>query len=79
MPLSTAQSHAVAHIDAIKADLSAWTATIFDYGETAWREYRSVEWYVKKLREEGFGVEEGSAGGAPPSRRAPRRPRARRP
>lgn len=62
MPLSAAQSHAIAHVEAIKADLSAWTATIFDYGETAWREYRSVEWYVKKLRQEGFTVEEGSAG-----------------
>lgn len=62
MPLSAAQSHAIAHVEAIKADLSAWTATIFDYGETAWREYHSVEWYVKKLRQEGFTVEEGSAG-----------------
>jgi aminobenzoyl-glutamate utilization protein B len=62
MRLSAAQSHAIAHVEALKADLSAWTATIFDYGETAWREYRSVEWYVRKLREEGFAVEEGSAG-----------------
>lgn len=62
MRLTSAQTHAIAHVDAIKADLSAWTATIFDYGETAWREYRSVEWYVKRLRAEGFSVEEGSAG-----------------
>jgi aminobenzoyl-glutamate utilization protein B len=62
MPLSPAQSHAIAHVDAIKADLSAWTARIFDFGETAWREYRSVDWYVGKLREEGFSVEQGSAG-----------------
>jgi aminobenzoyl-glutamate utilization protein B len=62
MPLTPAQSRAIAHVDAIKADLSVWTATIFDFGETAWREYRSAEWYVKKLREHGFSVEEGSAG-----------------
>jgi aminobenzoyl-glutamate utilization protein B len=62
MPLSAAQSHAIAHVEAIKSDLSAWTAKIFDFGETAWREYRSVDWYVTKLREEGFAVEEGSAG-----------------
>ena len=62
MPLSSAQSHAIGHIDTIRADLSAWTATIFDYGETAWREYRSAEWYVKTLRANGFSVEEGSAG-----------------
>lgn len=62
MPLSSAQAHAIAHVDALKADLSAWTATIFDFGETAWREYRSAEWYVTRLRAEGFSVEECSAG-----------------
>ncbi|MFO1088227.1 MAG: amidohydrolase [Hyphomicrobiales bacterium] len=41
---------------------SAWNATIFDFGETAWREYRSAEWYVARLRAEGFSVEEGSGG-----------------
>ncbi|MGR3502270.1 amidohydrolase [Pseudaestuariivita sp.] len=49
-------------IEAHKADLSTATATIFDYGETAWREYRSAAWYVDKLRAEGFDVEEGSGG-----------------
>jgi aminobenzoyl-glutamate utilization protein B len=34
----------------------------FNYGETAWREYRSADWYVKTLRQHGFDVEEGSAG-----------------
>ena len=43
-------------------DLSDWTATIFAFGETAWREYRSAAWYVERLRAEGFTVEEGSAG-----------------
>lgn len=62
MTVSAAQRHALAHVDAIRTDLSAWTATIFDFGETAWREYRSAEWYVKRLREEGFSVEERSAG-----------------
>jgi aminobenzoyl-glutamate utilization protein B len=62
MPLSAAQKHAISHIDAIRADLSAWTSTIFDFGETAWREYKSVDWYVRTLRANGFTVEEGSAG-----------------
>jgi len=62
MPFSAAQAHAITHIDALSAELSAWTATIFDHGETAWREYRSAAWYVEKLRAEGFSVEEGSAG-----------------
>jgi aminobenzoyl-glutamate utilization protein B len=41
---------------------SAWSALIWDLAETAWREYRSAEWYVRKLRAEGFTVEEGSGG-----------------
>ncbi|KNG93278.1 peptidase M20 [Pseudaestuariivita atlantica] len=51
-----------AWIDAHRADLSDWCATIFEYGETAWREYRSAAWYVDRLRREGFDVEEGSGG-----------------
>lgn len=41
---------------------SAWNSHIWDLGETAWREYRSAAWYVEKLREEGFKVEENSGG-----------------
>ncbi|MBY6117034.1 amidohydrolase [Mameliella alba] len=43
-------------------DLSAWCSQIFDFAEPAWREYRSAEWYVARLRAEGFEVEEGSGG-----------------
>lgn len=60
--LSAAQSTALAHVDQRAGDLSAWCATIFDFGETAWREYRSAAWYVDRLRREGFSVEEGSGG-----------------
>lgn len=60
--LSPAQQEALAHVGGQAADLSAWCATIFDHGETAWREYRSAAWYVERLRAEGFTVEEGSAG-----------------
>ncbi|WP_054302802.1 hypothetical protein [Gemmobacter sp. LW-1] len=60
--LSPAQRTALAAVAARRADLSDWCATIFDHGETAWREYRSAEWYVARLRAEGFTVEEGSAG-----------------
>lgn len=62
MPLSPAQSDAIAHVAANAARLSRDCATIFDFGETAWREYRSAAWYVDRLRAEGFEVEEGSAG-----------------
>jgi len=43
-------------------EISGWTRQIWDYGETAWREYRSAGFYVDLLRREGFEVEEGSAG-----------------
>ncbi|MEM7194931.1 MAG: amidohydrolase [Pseudomonadota bacterium] len=43
-------------------ELSDWSQTIFDYGETAWREYQSCDWYVDQLRLQGFEVETGSAG-----------------
>lgn len=62
-PLTTsAQAAALACLDDIQPSLSAWTRTIFDFGETAWREYQSAAWYVERLRQEGFSVEEGSAG-----------------
>lgn len=60
--LTKAQSCALAEIDALSTQLSKWSSTIFDFGETAWREYRSAEWYVALLRAEGFDVEEGSGG-----------------
>jgi aminobenzoyl-glutamate utilization protein B len=62
MSRSAAQTDAVAHIAALAPELSAWTAQIFDHGETAWREYRSSDWYVQTLRKHGFSVEEGSGG-----------------
>jgi aminobenzoyl-glutamate utilization protein B len=41
---------------------SEWCATVWDYAETAWREYRSARFYADLLRAEGFEVEEGSGG-----------------
>lgn len=62
MSMSIAQTYASQYVDAIRGDLSAWTAAIFDFGETAWREYNSAQWYVEMLRARGFTVEEGSGG-----------------
>lgn len=59
---SPAQQTALVYLDSIRPELSAWTRTIFDFGETAWREYQSAAWYVALLKREGFSVEEGSAG-----------------
>ncbi|MEN1968774.1 amidohydrolase [Lentibacillus sp. N15] len=42
--------------------LSDWNQVIWNYGETAWREYKSSAWYINRLKEEGFVVEEGSGG-----------------
>ncbi|WP_292449949.1 amidohydrolase [Mesorhizobium sp.] len=62
-PVTTsAQATALACLDDIRPSLSAWTRTIFDFGETAWREYQSAAWYVELLKHEGFSVEEGSGG-----------------
>ncbi|KUF09301.1 peptidase M20 [Pseudoponticoccus marisrubri] len=49
-------------IAARAGELSDWCAQIFDFAEPAWREYRSADWYVERLRAEGFEVEPGSAG-----------------
>ncbi len=49
-------------VDGHAAELSRWHATIWDYAEPAWREYRSADWYVRRLRDAGFSVEEGSGG-----------------
>ncbi|MEO0772816.1 MAG: amidohydrolase [Pseudomonadota bacterium] len=60
--MSEAANTAQAWLKAHAADISDWTATIFDFAEPAWREYRSAAWYVDRLRAEGFEVEEGSGG-----------------
>jgi len=62
MSFSAAQTTALAAAEALGPDLSQGAATIFDFAEPAWREYRSAAWYVARLRAEGFTVEEGSAG-----------------
>lgn len=47
-------------VDAHRSELSRWHAEVWDFHETAWREYRSAAWYVERLRAEGFEVEQGS-------------------
>ncbi|GAB3599598.1 hypothetical protein GCM10027408_21790 [Microbacterium tumbae] len=62
MELSELQQEALAEVSALAPAYSAFHQEIWDYAETAWREYRSSAAYVKLLREEGFEVEEGSGG-----------------
>lgn len=44
------------------SEISEWHQLIWHFAETSWREYKSANWYVEKLRAEGFEVEAGSAG-----------------
>ena len=60
--MSDAKRTARAWIDEHRGDLSAWTGTIWELAEPAWREYRSAAWFVQRLRDEGFDVEAGSGG-----------------
>src|SRR5918994_1435376 len=60
--MSDAKTTAEGWIDRRREDWSAWNRTIWDFGETAWREYRSAAWYIDLLRTEGFTVEAGSGG-----------------
>ena len=58
----TAKAHAHGWIEARRAEWSAWNRTIWDFGETAWREYRSAAWYLDLLERAGWDVEAGSGG-----------------
>ena len=53
--MTAANETAEAFLKSNAAMLSEGCATIFDYAEPAWREYRSAAWYVDKLRAEGQG------------------------
>lgn len=57
-----AKNTAQAWIDDHLEELLDWHTHIWELAEPAWREYDSQAWYVQKLREEGFEVEDGSAG-----------------
>ena len=56
------KEHAHRWVDDHRPELSAWNRTIWEFAEPAWREYRSAQWYVERLRAEGFEVEAGSGG-----------------
>ncbi|CAN5443790.1 hypothetical protein BH10PSE7_BH10PSE7_07360 [soil metagenome] len=62
MTIDDAKHTAFHWVEANQAEWSVWTSHIWHLAETAWREYRSADWYVERLRAEGFSVEEGSGG-----------------
>ena len=49
-------------IDGNRARMSDFNVRIWNFAETAWREYKSSQAYVDLLRAEGFDVEQGSGG-----------------
>ncbi len=59
---AAAKRTAQAWIDEHLQQLTEWHTHIWELAEPAWREYRSQQWYVERLRAEGFTVEDGSAG-----------------
>ncbi|MBK0419752.1 amidohydrolase [Leucobacter sp. CSA1] len=59
---AAAKTTARAWIDDHLERLTEWHTRIWEYAEPAWREYRSADWYVERLRAEGFEVEAGSGG-----------------
>ena len=60
--LAAAKAFASNMIKQRMPELSEFCQTIWEFGETAWREYRSADFYIDLLRREGFEVEAGSAG-----------------
>jgi aminobenzoyl-glutamate utilization protein B len=59
---SAAQRSALGWLAEQRAALSADHLTIWNFHEPSWREYKSSQWYVDRLRHEGFEVEQGTAG-----------------
>lgn len=49
-------------VEANKKDISDWHRILWELAEPAFREYKSCKWYVDFLRNDGWEVEEGSAG-----------------
>jgi aminobenzoyl-glutamate utilization protein B len=60
--MAAAKQSAFDWVKTHEAWLSKRHTEVWNFHESAWREYRSAAWYVKLLREQGFQVEEGSAG-----------------
>jgi aminobenzoyl-glutamate utilization protein B len=59
--MTTAKQTALDWVSAHQDWLSKRHTEVWNFHETAWREYKSAAWYVKLLREHGFTVEEGTA------------------
>lgn len=59
---SAAQRNALSFLEERREAFSRDHMTIWNFHEPSWREYRSSQWYVDRLRVEGFEVEQGTAG-----------------
>jgi aminobenzoyl-glutamate utilization protein B len=58
--MTPAKQTAFAWVKAQEGWLSKRHTEIWNFHESAWREYKSAAWYVRLLREQGFQVEEGT-------------------
>ena len=58
--LTPAKQTAFAWVKAQEHWLSKRHTELWNFHESAWREYKSAAWYVRLLREQGFQVEEGT-------------------
>jgi aminobenzoyl-glutamate utilization protein B len=58
--LTPAKQTAFAWVKAQERWLSKRHTELWNFHESAWREYKSAAWYVRLLREQGFQVEEGT-------------------
>lgn len=60
-PMTAVKRTAFDWVGAHERWLSERHSEVWNFHETAWREYKSATWYVKLLKKQGFAVEEGSA------------------
>jgi len=60
--MTTGKDLAFSWVEENRPAWSQWNRTIWEFGETAWREYRSAAWYADLLETHGFTVERGSGG-----------------
>jgi len=60
-PMTAVKRTAFDWVGAHEKWLSERHSEVWNFHETAWREYKSAAWYVKLLKKQGFSVEAGSA------------------
>jgi len=60
--LSSIKKQALAEVDELEEQINNVSQTLWDYSETALKEYKSVELLIELLEKEGFTIEKGVSG-----------------